>query len=106
MSGTQLLGLAIGGAVLTVMDPRQMLLFAGAALALAGLLARLGLRPRPSSNKATERRPTNRHLLGDVMRTTMRGNVSLLRVSRIRTLLLAQWLPVWFLTGAESLIVA
>jgi predicted MFS family arabinose efflux permease len=39
------------------------------------------------------------------VRATIRGNAELLRMPRVRGLLLAQWLPVWFCTGAEALIV-
>ena len=39
------------------------------------------------------------------MRATMAGNAELLRDRTVRGLLLAQWLPGWFVAGAESLIV-
>ncbi|MGH3165711.1 MAG: hypothetical protein ACRDN0_07430 [Trebonia sp.] len=39
------------------------------------------------------------------MRATLAGNTELLRLPRVRRLLLAQWLPAWFGTGAEALIV-
>ena len=39
------------------------------------------------------------------MRATVAGNIELLTDRTVRGLLLAQWLPAWFVTGAESLIV-
>ena len=39
------------------------------------------------------------------VRATIAGNVELLSDQRVRGLLLAQWLPAWCVTGAESLIV-
>ena len=39
------------------------------------------------------------------MRATVSGNIELFADRTVRGLLLAQWLPAWFVTGAESLIV-
>jgi predicted MFS family arabinose efflux permease len=39
------------------------------------------------------------------VRATLAGNLELLADRTVRGLLLAQWLPAWFVTGAESLIV-
>jgi hypothetical protein len=41
----------------------------------------------------------------DWPRATVAGNAELLAGRRVRGLLLAQWLPVWLVAGAESLIV-
>jgi predicted MFS family arabinose efflux permease len=95
-SGTQLLGLGIGGGVLALLPARQLLLAAGAALTLAAVIVRLGLR------RHAARAVSGGH---GILRATIAGNAELLADRRIRNLLLAQWLPAWFVTGAESLIV-
>jgi predicted MFS family arabinose efflux permease len=41
-----------------------------------------------------------------VLRSSLHGNTELLSDRRVRDLLLAQWVPAWFVTGAESLIVS
>ena len=103
-AGTQILGLGIGGAVLAAVPARWLLLAAGGALVIAAVITRLGLRPRtaraPRSRARTPRGPAR-----GIVRATMAGNAYLLRDRTVRGLLLAQWLPGWFVTGAESLIV-
>jgi MFS family permease len=108
-SGTQILSLGIGGGILVLLSPRMLLLAAGCALLLSALI-RLGLRPPPVSGAP---RPASaapgpvsgaRGMRGAV-RATMAGNLTLLADRRVRGLLLVQWLPGWFVTGAESLIV-
>ena len=47
-SGTQILGLGLGGAVLAVWPARWLLVSAGVSLALAAAIIRLGLRRRPA----------------------------------------------------------
>jgi hypothetical protein len=112
-SGAQIAGLGIAGAVLAVLPARSLLLAAGGSLVVAGLIMRLGLRPRPAraDSAASEGtaggtvRGTVRGTARGTVRATVAGNVELLSDRRVRGLLLAQWLPVWFVTGAESLIV-
>ncbi len=96
-SATQILGLGLGGVVLAVLAPRQLLLVAGSVLAAAAVAARLGLHHRPAGARTAESH--------GVLRASVTGNTSLLADARVRGLLLAQWLPAWFVTGAESLIV-
>jgi MFS family permease len=96
-AGTQILGLGIGGAILAVLPARWLLLAAGISLALAAVISRLGLRPRPA------RAPGNRER--GVVRATMSGHAELLANRQVRGLLLAQWLPAWFVASAEALIV-
>ena len=96
-SATQIIGLGIGGAILAALPARRLLLAAGLSLLVAAVVARLGLRPRPAR---TPGRPTR-----GIIRATMAGNLELLGDRTVRGLLLAQWLPAWFVTGAESLIV-
>jgi hypothetical protein len=96
-SGTQILGLGIGGAILAVLPARRLLLIAGLALVLSALIRR-GIRARPA-------RAAGPVSVRGTVRATMAGNARLFRDPRIRGLLLAQWLPVAFSSGAESLIV-
>jgi MFS family permease len=111
-SGTQILSLGIGGGILALLSPRKLLLAAGCALLLSALI-RLGLRPSPApayppattpARMGEPRRSGATGMRGTV-RATMAGNLTLLADRRVRGLLLVQWLPGWFVTGAESLIV-
>jgi hypothetical protein len=96
-SGTQIIGLGIGGAILAAVPPRWLLLAAGVSLVVAAVISRVGLRPRPRrAGRVTGR---------GVVRATVAGNIALFADREVRGLLLAQWLPAWFVTGAESLIV-
>jgi MFS family permease len=94
-SGTQIIGLGIGGAVLAVVPARWLLLAAGLSLVAAAVISRVGLRPRPGQARA------GRGILG----ATVAGNIELFADRQVRGLLLAQWLPAWCVTGAESLII-
>lgn len=96
-SGTQITGLGLGGAILALVASPDLLLAAGAALLVSAVVARVGLRwraPRATGPAA-----------GSVLRATLRGNRALLARTEVRGLLLAQWLPVMCVTGAEALIV-
>ncbi len=103
-SATQLAGLGAAGAILAVVPARWLLLAAGGALAANAALIRLGLRPRPARKlpAAGQREQGRRRGL---IRDTLSGHAELLANPAVRGLLLAQWLPAWFVTGAESLIV-
>ena len=96
-SGAQIIGLGIGGGILAALSPRWLLLAAGGSLAVASVILRRGLRPRAARAGSARVRGT--------VRATIAGNAELLAEPRVRGLLLAQWLPAWFVTGAESLIV-
>jgi predicted MFS family arabinose efflux permease len=100
-AGAQIAGLGIGGAVLAAVPVRWLLLSAGGALVIAAVITRLGLRLR----SARAPRGQARGQFRGIVRATMAGNAELLRDRTIRGLLLAQWLPGWFVAGAESLIV-
>ena len=100
-AGTQIAGLGIGGAVLATVPVRWLLLAAGGALVIAAVVTRLGLRPRSARVPRDQARGQAR----GIMRATMAGNAELFRDRTVRGLLLAQWLPGWFVAGAESLIV-
>lgn len=95
-SGVQIAGLGVGGAILAVLPARWLLAAAGCCLAMAAAVMRLGLRPRSARAEGGAR---------GTVRATIAGNAGLLASARVRRLLLAQWLPCWFATGAESLIV-
>jgi hypothetical protein len=124
-SGTQIIGLGIGGAILAVLPASRLLLAAGLSLLAAAVVARLGLRLRPARTAGRPARTADRTTRANgrttrtagrttrangrttrgIMRATMAGNLELLADRTVRGLLLAQWLPAWFVTGAESLIV-
>jgi MFS family permease len=117
-SATQLAGLGAGGAILAVVPARWLLVAAGGALAANAALIRLGLRPRPARKApgSGEREPEREQEQGreqeqaqgrkrGLIRDTLAGHAELLASPAVRGLLLAQWLPAWFVTGAESLIV-
>jgi MFS family permease len=113
-SATQLAGLGAGGAILAVVPARWLLLAAGGTLAANAALIRLGLRPRPARKPPRsgdgdgdgdgERKRKRKRRRG-LVRDTLAGHAELLANPAVRGLLLAQWLPAWFVTGAESLIV-
>jgi Major Facilitator Superfamily len=100
-SGAQIAGLAIGGGILAAVPVRWLLLLSGGSLAAAAAIMRLGLRPRAARAGAGSERAT----LRGTVHATVAGNIELLATPQVRGLLFAQWLPVWFGTGAEALIV-
>jgi predicted MFS family arabinose efflux permease len=102
-SATQIIGLGIGGAILAVLPARSLLLAAGLSLLAAALVARLGLRPRPAPTAGAK--ASAGAAARGIVRATLSGNIELLADRTVRGLLLAQWLPAWLVTGAESLIV-
>jgi predicted MFS family arabinose efflux permease len=96
-SAAQLLGLAGGGLAVGMLGARHALLVSAACHLVAATAVRLRLpdldvpaaRPAPSA-----------------FRQSLTGNRLLLRDPEVRLLMLAQWLPPAFVTGAESLIIA
>jgi MFS family permease len=109
-SATQLAGLGAGGVILAAVPARWLLLAAGGALAANAALIRLGLRPRaarktPRSGDGDGESERKRKRRRGLVRDTLAGHAELLANPAVRGLLLAQWLPAWFVTGAESLIV-
>jgi predicted MFS family arabinose efflux permease len=93
--GAQLVGLAVGGAAVAAIGPqRALLVTAGCHLVVAvWVRLRLPAYPRPSA------------VTGSAIRQSWRVTGTLLRDPDIRPLLLVQWLPPTFLTGAEALVV-
>ncbi|HEY0238878.1 MAG TPA: MFS transporter, partial [Friedmanniella sp.] len=105
-SVAQVLGLALGGALLLVFSPRGLLLVSGLALVAGALVARLGLGHHPVVRDAPDgaaRAGGTRH--GGAVGATFRGNRRLLADPVVRGLLLAQWVPAWLVTGVEALVV-
>ncbi len=96
-ASAQIIGLGIGGAALAALPARWLLVAAGGCLAAAAAINRLGLPPRAARSGSARVRGS--------VRATLAGNAELLADRQVRGLLLAQWLPAWLGTGAESLIV-
>jgi MFS family permease len=95
-SATQLAGLGAAGVISSVLPARWLLAAAGTALAANAGLTRLGLRARTARTARADRRR-------GLVRDTLAGHRELLAHRAVRNLLLAQWLPAWFVAGAESL---
>ena len=96
-SGSQILGLGLGGAVLAVLAPREALLVVAGLHLVAALLSRLLLADRPA--RVSDR------TVGTV-RATWRTNRALLADRAVRGQVLAQTLPASLVVGAEGLVVA
>ncbi|MFE7367215.1 MFS transporter [Streptomyces anulatus] len=100
-AGAQLIGLALGGAAVAALGPRRALavsavLYLGCALAIRVRLPRL----QPGEFGGTPGGD------GGAVRASLRGAGLLLRGRTVRRLMLAQWLPVALVAGAEGIIVA
>ncbi|MGD9695087.1 MAG: MFS transporter [Thermoleophilia bacterium] len=94
-AAAQIAGLAVGGLAVAAVGARDALLVAAAAHLVAALAVRLRLPDLPAG-RATGASP---------VRASVAANRSLLADRRVRLLLLAQWLPPGFATGAESLVI-
>jgi hypothetical protein len=103
-AGAQLFGLALGGTAVAALGPRRALtvsavLYLGCALAVRIRLPRL----QPGEFGGT---PGSDGGDSGAIRASLQGAGLLLRGRTVRRLMLAQWLPVAFVAGAEGLIVA
>ncbi|MEU9098526.1 MFS transporter [Streptomyces sp. NPDC048361] len=103
-AGAQLCGLALGGAAVAALGPRRALavsaaLYLGCALAIRIRLPRL----QPGEFGGT---PGSARGDSGAVRASLQGAGLLLRGRTVRRLMLAQWLPVALVAGAEGLIVA
>ncbi|MEU4178132.1 MFS transporter [Streptomyces sp. NPDC026589] len=103
-AGAQLFGLALGGAAVAALGPRRALavsavLYLGCALAVRLRLPRLEPGEFDGASGSAG---------GDsgAVRTSLQGAGQLLRGRTVRRLMVAQWLPVALVAGAEGLIVA
>ncbi|MFF5497748.1 MFS transporter [Streptomyces aquilus] len=103
-SGAQLFGLALGGAVVAVLGPHRALAVSAALYFGCALAIRMRL-PRLERGESAGTPGSVRGGAGAV-RASLRGAGLLLRGHTVRRLMLAQWLPPAFVTGAEALIVA
>jgi MFS family permease len=101
-AAAQIGGLAAGGAVLTVAGPGGALLITAALSATSALVLRFGLPDRPA--RAAGSLPVQGVPVNPV-RATLRVNRLLLADGRVRGLLLAAWVPVMFVAGAEAVVV-
>ncbi|WP_031158714.1 MFS transporter [Streptosporangium roseum] len=94
-AGAQIGGLAVGGGILAAAGPAGALAVTAGLSAAAALVLRAGLPDFPARGAGE----------GGAVRETLRVNRSLLADPRVRGLLLAQWLPVSFVAGAEAMFV-
>ncbi|MGW0063002.1 MFS transporter [Streptosporangium sandarakinum] len=121
-AGGQVAGLAAGGGVLAATGPAGALAATAGLSAVAAVLLRFGLPDVPARGASEDedegeagarvRGPgaggagaRTRGAGGGTVRETLRVNRVLLADPRVRGLLLAQWLPVSFLTGAEAVLI-
>lgn len=117
-AAAQIGGLAAGGVVLTVAGPGGALLITAALSAASALVLRLGLPDRPAraalardGNSPEAQAPRDQASAreavraGNPVRATLRVNRLLLADRRVRGLLLAVWVPVIFVSGAEAVVV-
>jgi MFS family permease len=102
--GAQLVGLAAGGAAVAALGPqRALLITAGCHLVVAAWVRlRLPSYPRPTAATAATGSATRQ---SSAVRQSWSVTGTLLRDREVRTLLLVQWLPPTFITGAEALVV-
>jgi predicted MFS family arabinose efflux permease len=93
--GAQLVGLAVGGAAVGALGPQRALLVTAGCHLVAATWVRLRLPafPRPAA------------VAGSAVRQSWRVTGTLLGDRDVRALLLVQWLPPMFITGAEALVV-
>ncbi|MFF0504050.1 MFS transporter [Streptomyces fimicarius] len=116
-AGAQVFGLALGGAAVAALGPRRALavsavLYFGCALAVRIRLPRLepgetgGTPGTPGSAGGDGGTGAGAGCDSGAVRASLRGAGLLLRDRTVRRLMLAQWLPVAFVAGAEGLIVA
>jgi MFS family permease len=91
----QLAGLAGGGIAAAAIGPRHTLLLCAGCHLVAAVTTRLMLPDLPAGRRRERA----------AVRQSWRGNLRLVTDRPIRVLLLAQWLPPAFVTGAESLLI-
>jgi predicted MFS family arabinose efflux permease len=91
----QLAGLAVGGIAVAGVGARHTLLLCAACHLIAALTTRLRLPDLPAGRRGERA----------AIRQSWRGNRQLFGNRTVRVLLLVQWLPPAFVTGAESLLI-
>lgn len=99
--GAQLVGLAAGGAAVASLGPQRALLISAGCHLMVATWVRLRLPsyPRPTAASGSAVRQNS------AVRQSWSVTGTLLRDREVRTLLLVQWLPPMFITGAEALVV-
>ncbi|MFD5345072.1 MFS transporter [Streptomyces anulatus] len=103
-AGAQLFGLALGGAAVAALGPRRALAVSAVLYLCCALAIRIRLpRLRPGEFGGP---PGSAGGDGGAVRASLRGAGLLLRGRTVRRLMLAQWLPVALVAGAEGIIVA
>ncbi|MEU7868163.1 MFS transporter [Dactylosporangium sp. NPDC049140] len=106
----QLVGMAGAGVAVAVLGGRDAMLLAALGHIIAAVWTRLSLADRPPAHvtdRPTAPRAGIRTASGPkgLAAASWRGNAALLRDRTVRRLLLVQWLPPAFITGAEALMV-
>ncbi|WP_214409653.1 MFS transporter [Sphaerisporangium fuscum] len=96
-ASAQVVGLALGGTVLAVVGPQKALLITAVLSLGSALFIRFGLADRPARAAQGAGR--------DTVRTTLRVNRMLLADRHVRVLMLAMWLPLLCMVGAEAVFV-
>ncbi|WP_405141045.1 MFS transporter [Sphaerisporangium sp. NBC_01403] len=96
-AGSQVIGLAVGGTALALIGPERALLVTAGLSLVSVFVLRFGLADRPARALPGAG--------GATVRTTLRVNRMLLADRRIRPLMLAIWLPLLFMVGAEAVFV-
>lgn len=99
VSAAQLVGLAGGGAAVATLGPRHALLVAAACPLVSAVAVRTRLPDLPSA-------PGGEGVAGSAVRQSLAAARALLADRRVRLLMLAQWLPPMFVTGADAQLVA
>ncbi|GAA2850071.1 MFS transporter [Streptosporangium fragile] len=94
-AGAQVGGLAVGAGVMAAVGPAGTLAVTAALAAASAAVLRLGLPDFPARGDGAR----------GTVRETLRVNRMLLADPGVRGLLLAQWLPISFVTGAEAMLV-
>ncbi|MER6016837.1 MFS transporter [Streptomyces anulatus] len=103
-AGAQLIGLALGGAAVAALGPRRALAVSAVLYLCCALAIRIRLpRLRPGEFGGP---PGSAGGDGGAVRASLRGAGLLLRGRTVRRLMLAQWLPVALVAGAEGILVA
>jgi predicted MFS family arabinose efflux permease len=98
-SAAQLIGLAGGGIAVAALGARGALLAASASHLVAAVAIRVRLPDLPAAARPPVQRSRS------VLRQSWSGNRQLIADPAVRILLLAQWLPPAFISGAEGLII-
>ncbi|MEU7003812.1 MFS transporter [Nonomuraea sp. NPDC046570] len=94
-ASAQIGGMALGGGILALTGPAGALALTAGLSAVAAVVLRFGLPYRAARNAGGR----------GTIRTTLRVNRGLAADRRVRGLLLAMWVPVMFLAGAEAVLV-